>query len=151
MAADFELIPLYGQQPIVRNRTSSALNFWAGQTLAESIPATKPTEQWVRLRIMADRVTRSANNYLDMAMSYYTQQDVIQSAMRDLMDGFPTEAERTNFTNNIMVPTTPTVMLAIAASDVTADQIQSWYDANGFAEPPEEPVVESERTPRLPT
>src|SRR6185503_5670542 len=110
-----------------------------------------PTEQWVRLRIMADRVTRSANNYLDMAMSYYTQQDVIQSAMRDLMDGFPTEAERTNFTNNIMVPTTPTVMLAIAASDVTADQIQSWYDANGFAEPPEEPVVESERTPRLPT
>jgi hypothetical protein len=150
MAADFELIPLYGQQPIVRNRTSSALNFWAGQTLAESIPATKPTEQWVRLRIMADRVTRSANNYLDMAMSYYTQQDSIQSAMRDLMDGFPTEAERTNFTNNIMVPITPTVMLAVAANDVTQQQVEDWWEANGFGEP-EEPVVESERTPRVPT
>jgi hypothetical protein len=150
MAADFELIPLYGQQPIVRNRTSSALNFWAGQTLAESIPATKPTEQWVRLRIMADRVTRSANNYLDMAMSYYTQQDSIQSAMRDLMDGFPTEAERTNFTNNIMVPITPTVMLAVASNDVTAQQIQDWYDANGFEES-EEPEAESVRTPRVPT
>jgi len=150
MAADFELIPLYGQQPIVQNRTKSSLNFWAGQTLAEAIPATKPEEDWVRLRIMADRVTRSASNYLDIAINYYTQQDVIQTAMRDLMDGFPTEAERTNFTNTIMVPTTPTVMAAVAASDVTADQVQSWYDANGFGEP-ETPEAESARTPRLPT
>jgi len=150
MAADFELIPLYGQQPIVQNRTKSAMNFWAGTTLAEAIPATKPTEEWVRLRIMADRVTRSLNNYLDMAMNYFTQQDVIQSSMRDLMDGFPTEAERTTFTNSIMVPTTPTVMAAIAASDVTDSTVADWYEANGFGEP-EEPVTESVRTPRVPT
>jgi hypothetical protein len=42
MAADFELIPLYGRQPIVRNRA----------------------------RILADRVTRSPANYLDASINY---------------------------------------------------------------------------------
>lgn len=140
MAADFELIPLYGQQPVVQNRTKSALNFWAGTTLAEEIPAEKPVEDWVRKRILAERVTRSPGNYFDIAINYFTQQDIIQTSMRDLMDGFPTEAERTNFTNNIMVPTTATVMRLIAETDVTDAQIQAWYDANGFEdeEPPPE-------------
>lgn len=134
MAADFELIPLYGQQPIVRNRTASALNFWAGQTLALPIPGTKPDEEWVRSRILADRVTRYPSNYLDPSISYYTQQDAIQSNMRDLMDGFPTQAERDIFTNSIMVPTTPVVMKAVAASDVTDQQVQDWYKQNGYSD-----------------
>lgn len=138
MAADFELIPLYGQQPVVRNRTSSALNFWAGQTLALAIPGTKPDEDWVRARIMADRVTRSLNNYLDIVMNYYTQQDAIQASMRDLMDGFPTQTERDTYTNSIMVPTTPVVMAQVAESDVTDQQVQAWYDANGFPDVPPE-------------
>ena len=134
MAADFELIPLYGQQPIVRNRTASALNFWAGGTLAIEIPETKPDEEWVRARILADRVTRNPNNYLDIALSYYTQQDAIQASMRDLMDGFPTQTERDMFTNSIMVPVTPTVMAAVAESDVTSQHVQDWYNANNFAD-----------------
>jgi hypothetical protein len=138
MAADFELIPLYGQQPIVRNRTSAAMNFWAGQTLAQEIPETKPDEKWVRARILADRVTRNPNNYLDPSLSYYTQQDAIQASMRDLMDGFPTQTERDMFTNSIMVPTTPVVMEHVAAFDVLDQAVQDWYNANGFVEPPPE-------------
>ena len=136
MAADFELIPLYGQQPVVRNRTSAAMNFWAGSVLLAEIPEEKPDEDWVRDRILADRVTRNPNNYLDPAMSYYTQQDVIQSTMRDLMDGFPTQAERDTFTNSIMVPTTPKVMKAIAAYDVLQSAIDQWYLDNGFGPEP---------------
>ena len=136
MAADFELIPLYGQQPIVQNRTKSAINFWAGQILALEIPGTKPTEEWVRARILAERVTRYPQNYLESSINYYTQQDAIQSSMRDLMDGFPTQAERDTYTNSIMVPTTPKVMKAVAESDVTDQQVQDWYNANGFPEPP---------------
>ena len=136
MAADFELIPLYGQQPVVQNRTKSAINFWAGQTLAIEIPGTKPTEEWVRARILAGRVTENPQNYLDRAMNYYTQQDAIQSTMRDLMDGFPTQAERDTFTNSIMVPTTPVVMAQVAANDVLDQAVTDWYNANGFAEPP---------------
>jgi len=138
MAADFELIPLYGQQPVVQNRTKSAMNFWAGQTLALQIPATKPTEDWVRARILAGRVTGNPLNYLDRAINYYTQQNAIQSSMRDLMDAFPTQAERDTYTNSIMVPTTPVVMAQVAAADVLDKDVQDWYNANGFADPPPE-------------
>jgi len=136
MAAGFELIPLYGQQPVVQNRTKSAINFWAGQTLALAIPGTKPTEEWVRARILAERVTRSPQNYLDTSINYYTQQDAIQSSMRDLMDAFPTQAERDTYTNSIMVPVTPVVMAQVAEGDVTDQAVTDWYNANGFAEPP---------------
>jgi len=136
MAADFELIPLYGQQPVVQNRTKSAMNFWAGQTLATAIPGTKPNEEWVRARILAERVTRYPQNYLDTSINYYTQQDAIQSSMRDLMDAFPTQVERDTYTNSIMVPVTPVVMAQVAEGDVTDQQVTDWYNANGFPEPP---------------
>jgi hypothetical protein len=138
MAADFELLPLYGQQPVVRNRTLAALTFWGGQWINEVPPTEKPAADWVKKRILADRVTRNPSGYLDMSMNYYSQQDAIQVRMRDLMDGFPTEAERTEFTNTLMVPATQVVMGQIAEVDVTDSSVDQWYTDNGFNEPPAE-------------
>ena len=136
MAADFELLPLYGQQTVVRNRTSAALNFWAGQNLKEAIPATKPAEDWVKKRILAGRVTQAPSSYLDASLNIYTQQDGIQNTMRDLMDGFPTSTESTTFTN-LMTSVTPAVMAAYAQFDVNDTQVEQWYIDNGFGPPPE--------------
>ena len=137
MPLDANLAPVYGEQPIVRNRTKTAINYWAGYVSSLPIPATKPDPSWVKERILAGMMTTMPENYLTMAFNFYTQDAGIQTAMRDLMDGFPTEAESTNYAT-VMESSTGAVMSKMAPVLVSNQQVQDWYNANGFAEPPVE-------------
>ena len=141
MALDTQLAPLYGNQVLVRNRTSAALNYWAGYQATLPIPTEKPDSSWVKQRITAERVTNTPVNYLDRVMGYYTQDPTIQTNMRDLMDGFPTDAEETTY-KGFMESSTSAVMTRFSEFEVSNDQVQAWYDQNGFAEEPEEPPAE---------
>ena len=142
MALDAELAPLYSQQLVVRNRTATAINYWAGYWASRPIPPPedeefwdeekeRPTEKWVKQRILSDRVTRYPQNYLDPSMNYYSQDANIQTNMRDLMDGFPTPEERNSYAT-IMEAATSSVMTRMAESDVDSNAVNQWYINNGF-------------------
>ena len=144
MALDAELAPLYSQQLVVRNRTATAINFWAGYWATIPIPSSgefwdseenRPTEAWVKQRILSDRLTRFPQNYLDPSMNYYSQDANIADHMRDLMDGFPTPEERNSYAQ-IMEAATAGVMKRIADSDVDQAAVDNWYKLNGFVDEP---------------
>lgn len=131
MALTTELVVEYGNQQIVKDRTKSALLYWSGYVSGITIPTEKPEESWVRQRILADRIARTPDNYIQPVMGYYIQDANIQTNMRDLMDGFPTDTEETTYAG-FMELATSAQMSRFAETEVTDQQVQDWYNENGF-------------------
>ena len=138
MALTTELVADYASQKVVQERTKSALLYWAGYVATLPVPTEEPEESWVRQRILSDRITRNPDSYVQSTNGFYMQDANIQTNMRDLMDGYPTEQEETSYAA-FMESATSAQMGRFAETEVSDASVDQWYADNGFG-----PVAEGQ-------
>jgi hypothetical protein len=131
--ADYALLAQYPKQQIVRDRNSGGLIAWSAYVTTEAIPATKPDEDWVRERIVAEQIVLNPNVYVDQTMSYFMQDPATDTSLSALMNPFNTEATEATLSDEVQ-SVIGTFMPRFAAQTVTDSQVQAWWDAHGFAD-----------------
>ena len=133
--ADYRLIAQYPKQQVVRDRNSGGLIEWAGYTASLPIPAGKPPPGWVKERLVAEQIPLQTSIYVDRTMSFFQQDPQTQDNVRDLMSEWNDEAQEVSLSAQIQ-SVIGSFMPRFADLEITDAQVQAWYDANGFADPP---------------
>lgn len=126
------LLAQYRKQMVVADRNSSALLRWASYTSGLDIPSSKPSEDFVRTRLVSERVPEQIDSYVQRTLSYFLQDPNTVSNINAFLNAFNTEAveeQLANFNDAIING----FISRFAASDVSEQQVQDWYTANGFA------------------
>jgi hypothetical protein len=129
------LLANYPRQAVVRDRNSSGLLNWAAGVTARPIPVGKPPEDWVRRRLVAERIPGQPDNYVTRTMPYYQQHPATQEAIRQYLSQWNDEATETALSTQIQ-DVTNEIMPAFSKADVSDADVAAWYAANGFADPP---------------
>jgi hypothetical protein len=130
--ADDLLLAQYPKQQVVHDRNSSGLLNWAAGVTAEPIPPDKPDEDWVRRRLVGERIPAQPENYVTRTMPYYQQHIAIQGNIRLYLSQWNDEATETSLSQQIQ-DVTNEILPAFAKTDVADADVQAWYAANGFA------------------
>jgi hypothetical protein len=139
--ADHRLMAQYPKQACVRDRNMGGLVAWAGYITAEAVPPTKPDEEWVRERIVAEQIPLNPQVYVDRTMSYFLQDPQTETNVRDYLSEWNSEAQEAALCDQIQAVISA-FMPRFAAADVSDAQVQQWYDQNGYPapEPPPPPM-----------
>jgi hypothetical protein len=129
--ADDLLLANYPRQAVVRDRNSSGLLNWAAGVTAEPIPTAKPDEDWVRERLVAERIPGQPDNYCTRTMSYMQQHDIVQTNIRQFLSQWNDESTEVSLSaqNQTIISD---IMPAFSKADVSDADVQAWYAANGF-------------------
>lgn len=86
------LLAKYLAQPVVHDRNLVALLTWAAKTTAKPLPASAPSADDVKVRLLAERVPNQIENYVARTMAYFLQDAKIQSAIREHLNPFNQES-----------------------------------------------------------
>jgi hypothetical protein len=133
--ADYALLAQYPKQQIVRDRNSGGLIAWSAYVTTEAVPSTKPDEDWVRIRVVAEQIPLNPNVYVDQTISYFMQDPATEANLRLYMSTWNDEAGEATLSAEIQ-NVIGTFMPKFAATAISDAQVQAWYDANGFADTP---------------
>jgi hypothetical protein len=130
--ADDLLLANYPRQAVVRDRNASALLAWAAYETAQAIPPTKPDEEFVRERLVGERIPLQTANYVERTLSFFQQDPTVQTNIRQFLSQWNDEATEVQLSaqNNSIITA---FMPRFAAADVSDADVQAWYTANGFA------------------
>jgi hypothetical protein len=132
--ADDLLVAQYPKQQVTRDRQGSGLLAWAADVAAQAIPSEKPPEDWVRLRLVAERVPTASDSYTTRTMAYFQQHAAIVSDIRLHLSQWNDEATEGALSQQIR-DVADEVMPAFSRTDTTQAQVDQWYLDNGFTEP----------------
>jgi hypothetical protein len=133
--ADYRLLAQYPKQQVVRDRNYAGLVAWSAYVTAEAIPATKPDEEWVRERIVAEQIPLQTNVYVDRTMSFFMQDPATETGVSELMNPWNNEATEVSLSASVQT-VIGTFMPRFAAQDVNDATVEQWYLDHGFADPP---------------
>lgn len=129
---------LYAQFPrqlVCRDRQYSGLLRWAAYRTALPIPSTKPDEDFVTQRIVAERIPANPDMYVTQTMAYVISTPDIQINVRQHLSAFnddTVEASMDAQVDSALAATMP----AYCRTQVSQQQIDEWYKDNGFEDAP---------------
>ena len=129
---------LYAQFPnsmVCRQRQYAGLLRWSAYEMALPIPATKPDEEFVRQRIVAERIPVNADVHVQQTMSYVLATPDIQTNIRQHLSQYNDDGVEAAMDLQVDAALSATLP-AYCRTQVNQQQIDDWYANNGFAEPP---------------
>ena len=132
--ADDLLLAQYPKQPVVRDRNHSGLLGWAGYTGALPLPPPDqpPGEDWVRLRIVSERIPLQTANYVERTMSFFMQDPTTQTNIRQFLNAWNDETTEVALSaQNSSIITA--FMPRFSATDVADADVEAWMATHGFA------------------
>lgn len=127
----YTLYAKFPQQQICRDRQYSGLLRWAAYQTALPIPPTKPDEDFVRERIVAEKIPTQADYYVAQTMSYVVATPDIQTNIRQHLNAFNDEATEAAMDLQVDGALSSTLP-AYCRTQVSQSQIDQWYADNGF-------------------
>jgi hypothetical protein len=133
--SDYAMLAQYPKQMVVRDRNLGGLVAWAAYTTAETIPTTKPAEDWVRLRIVGEQIPLNTTTYVDRTIHYFLQDPATIANARAYMSLYNDDAQEATLSDEIQT-VIGAFMPRFAASDVSEAQVQQWYTDHGFPTTP---------------
>jgi hypothetical protein len=137
--ADDLLLAQYPKQQTVRDRNYSALVIWADGITTEPLPPEKPDEEYVRQRLVAERIPTATDSYVTRTMSFMMQSDVTQTNIRQFLSAWNDEATEVSLSaQNAGI--IADFMPRFAMTDVTQPQVDQWY-LDHYGEPVATPTV----------
>lgn len=135
--SNYLLFGQYPKQAVVRDRNWSGLVSWSAYEAALPIPPEKPAPEWVRLRLVAERIPTATARYVEATLSFFAADPTTATNIREYLNPFNGETVEQSLGAQIE-GVIAGFMPRFAATDVTDAQVQQWYEQNGFAEPPPE-------------
>ena len=128
---------------IVAKRNSVALINWAQEIATEEIPDTVD-DDWVKQCLLASRIMPQAGpdqQYVLITRSYFLADADTQANIRQLCSDMNTEAEEVSLANQVATVLRRFIQ-QFADTQITPDQIASWYLDNDVAPPTNSAVLE---------
>ena len=135
--ADDVLIAQYPKQAVVRDRNFSALVAWAASMTAQPTPV-DPDDEWVRLRVVAERIPQGAAGYVERTMAFFIQDPTTVVNIREFLNPWnsPTVEDSLSHQNAAIIEA---FMPRFSVIDVPPPQVEAWRLAlRGPAAPGEE-------------
>jgi hypothetical protein len=130
MAQNNILIEQYRTSGAVQKRNAAALNAWAGSMAAQPIPTEKPAADWVRARIVAERIPSMIDSYVARTLGYCMQDPTTVTNIWQYLNynNEATEVSLSGQLDGIIAAFMP----RFSAIDVTQSQVDQWYIDHGF-------------------
>lgn len=127
----------YARSPVVRDRNYGGVSAWAAGQLQQAIPP-NPDDNWIRMRIMAERIPNQPDSYVARIAPYMLQTSDVVDHICDHLAPF-LEDERADAVQTQISAAVQAVMPLVAAFEVQAPQIEQWrkdhnYPVNGSKE-----------------
>jgi hypothetical protein len=132
--ANDRLLAEYPRQPIVRDRNFAGLVAWAGYTATLPIPEERPDADWVRLRLIAERIPTQTGNYVERTLSFFLQDPTTVTNIRQFLNPWNDEPTEVALSAQI-AGVIGTFMPRFARFDVSDAQVDQWYVSHGFDAP----------------
>lgn len=129
--SDYRLLADYPKQQVVRDRNYVGLDQWAAYTATLEIPTAKPDADWVRMRMVAERIPQQLDSYVQRTLSYFLQDPATQTNIRQYLNAYNDEATETALASQIE-GVIGTFMPRFAAMEINDTQVDQWYADNGF-------------------
>jgi hypothetical protein len=121
----------YTKNPTVQKRNYGGLMQWTSTILGASIP-TSPTDDWIRERLLAQRVGQSPDMYVTRVTPMMLSIQGIIDSVCDQMAPYLLQAESSSVQSAIDAAL-QTVMPMFAVTDISQAQIDQWKTDNGIA------------------
>jgi hypothetical protein len=130
LSNQYQVFAAYVQSQVVRDRNYAGLAAWSAAQLAQTVPA-NPTDSFIRLLLMAQRVPQTPDNYVQRIAPYMLQQSNIQANICKHVAPFLEDADDQAVAQQIS-DALATVMPQIAAIDIAQGQVDQWKAAHGI-------------------
>lgn len=130
--ADYNLLAQYPKQVVVRDRNYSGLLAWAGYIMAQAVPGTKPPQDWVEQRILAERIPVQATLYVDRTIGHFLMDPTTQGNIRSYLSTWNDEAIEAALSDQIS-SVVSAFMPRFAAAEIPQTEVDQWYTDHGFA------------------
>lgn len=129
--ADYNLEAQYPKQQVVRDRNLGGLVAWAAYTGTQPIPPTKPPEEWVQQRLVAERIPLNSALYVERTVNFFLMDPATKASLRELMSPWNDETQEIALSTEIQ-NVIGTFMPHFAALDIPDAAVQQWYVEHGF-------------------
>lgn len=131
--ADYLLLAQYPKQAHVRDRNLAGLIAWSASVKAQPIPSAEPAEDWVRLRLVAERIPLAPASYVEKTIAFFLADPATATNIREYLSPWNSNDTETSLSAQIGAVISG-FMPGFAALDVATGEIEDWYRANGFAD-----------------
>ena len=131
----YTLYAKFPQTQVCRDRQYSGLLRFSAYFGALPIPEAKPAEDWVRQRILAERIPPQTTFFVEQTMSYVVATPDIQTNIRQHLNGYNDDTTEASMDVQVDAAISST-MPAYAKTQVSEQAVKDWYTNNGFPETP---------------
>jgi hypothetical protein len=130
----YDLIAQFPKQQVCRDRQYSGLLRWAAYigALVPPVPPEEPTEQWVKERITAGKVSMQIDNYVSMTLSYTVMDPSVQTNIRQHLSAFNDETTEAAMDANVEAALSAG-MPVFARAHISQREVDQWLIDNGYA------------------
>jgi hypothetical protein len=137
-ASQDECVAQFPRQACCNDRIYSRLISWAGYTTALPMPPTDtaPDVEWVRQRVLAEKLPAQAYQYVTTVSPYLLPVPQISQKIRTHLNAWNDEATETDLAADIDSGLA-VIMPKIAAATVSDAEVANWCDRNGYPLPPD--------------
>jgi hypothetical protein len=127
----YDLLAAFPTQDITKKRQYGGLLRWAKPKALETLPTEKPAEQWVRERMVAERIPQQINNYVDWTMSYTAMDTQIATNMRNHLNAYNTTGMETQLDAEVDAALNLYLPL-FCTGHISESMVTQWYIDHGF-------------------
>jgi len=127
---DSRLLAEYSRLQIVRDRNYVGLLLWAAARAALPIPEARPTDEWIRLRLVAERIPLTPELYATRTLAFFVQDPATQAEVRAFLKPDNDDATE-GALNDLVIETIDAFMPRFARTEIAPPQVAQWaYDHN---------------------
>jgi hypothetical protein len=135
MAQNDVFLSQYFTSQTVRQRNSVGLINWAGYNATVPIPA-EPTDEWIKVRIVAESIPISLESYIQQTLGYFMQDPSTKTNINALLSASNTDAQETSLSQQVE-GVIGAFIQRFANTYVSQQQVTTWREQNGYELPPE--------------
>jgi len=128
---DYRLLADYSRAQIVKDRNYVGLLLWASARVALPIPATRPSDEWIRLRMIAERIPLTPDLYAIRTLAYFIQDPATQGEVQAFLKTDNDEATE-GVLNELIAEILDAFMARFALNEIAQPQVNQWAIDQGF-------------------
>jgi len=135
-ASKDECIAAFPRSQVCQDRTYSRLIAWASYTTSLPLPPTDtaPDPDWVRQRVLAERLPLYSGTYVSQVMPYLLEVPNVTDDVRSHLNAYNDEATETTLVGEIDAGLA-VIMPKFAEAMVSDQDVANWCEKNGYPLP----------------
>jgi len=122
---DSRALAEYSRSQTAKDRNYIGLLLWAAARTAEPLPASLPTDEWIRLRLVAERIPLTPDLYAIRTLAYFIQDPATQAEVHALLKTDNDDATE-GALNDLVLESIEAFMPRFAVAEIAPPQVYQW-------------------------